>query len=223
MSKKTVFAVVAAVAMAIPSAASAQSIGVGARVGTLGIGGEAAVGLGSILAVRGGIGSGSFDADITVDNNKYTVGFPDRIWNIGVDLYPGLGGLHISAGFLHRPKFDVNGAFSGTTQIGNNTYNGDITFTAEMKNEKETGPFLGLGFGRTAKHGLGFSLDLGAAVLGDGKVTVTNYTCNSGGTDCKAQIQSDVEAERAKIETEINDKGYAKVHPILSFSLHYGL
>lgn len=222
MSKKTVLALAFA-AIALPSAAFGQ-IGIGARAGTMGIGGEVAVGLGSHLAIRGGFGTTNYELSGTFADKDYTVNFPDNIWNVGVDLYPTGGGFHLSAGLLNRKQFDFTGAYTGSAQIGNRTYNGNITITGNMKNEKETAPYAGIGFGRTAKSGIGFSLDLGAAAMGDGKITITNYTCQSGSTNCTSQISpADIEAERAEIEADLNDKGYAKWHPILSLSLHFGL
>lgn len=221
MSKKTVYALAAALAMALPSAASAQ-ISIAARGGTLGLGGEAAFGIGSKLAIRGGIGSTAYHYDGTFSDKTFTVDLPSSIWNVGVDLYPGLGGFHISAGLLNRKQFDFTGNYTGSAEIGGTTYTGNISLVGNMKNDRETAPYAAIGFGRTTKRGLGFSLDLGAASMGNGNINFTSVTCTtSGGADCTSQIsQSDIDQEERNVE---DDLGYAlKVHPIISLSVHFG-
>ncbi|HEX6557839.1 MAG TPA: hypothetical protein VF021_00210 [Longimicrobiales bacterium] len=222
MSKKTVYALAALMAAAIPSVASAQ-FSIAARAGTLGLGGEAAVAIGSRLAIRGGIGSTALHYDGTFSDKTFTVDLPSSIWNVGVDLYPGLGGFHVSAGLLNRKQFDFTGNYTGSADIGGTTYNGNISLVGNMKNDHETAPYLAIGFGRTTKSGLGVSFDLGAASMGDGRIDFTRVTCTTtSGADCTSQIQqSDIDAEERSVE---DDLGYAlKVHPILSLSLHFGL
>jgi hypothetical protein len=220
MSKKTILAL-AVCAIAFPSAARAQ-IGVGVRAGTLGIGGEVAIALGSHLAIRGGVGATGYHYDGTYDNKNFKVDLPPTIFNIGLDFYPGIGGLHASVGMLNRKKFDFVGAFTQSATIGGQTYQGDITLTGNMTNERETAPYVSVGFGRTTKTGIGFSLDLGAASMGKGTVTFTDYTCQSGTTNCKSQIpQARVDEEAAIVSSDL--EGWLKWHPILSASLHFGL
>ena len=221
MSKKTLLALVAALAVSIPTAAYAQ-IGIAARAGTLGIGGEVAFGLGSHVAIRGGIGTTKYHYDGTFSDKEFTVDTPPSIWNVGVDLYPGLGGLHLSAGILNRKQFDFTGHYTGSTDIGGHSYNGTIDLVGDMTNANETAPYAAIGFGRTSKRGFGISLDLGAASMGEGTVNFTSTSCTlSTGQSCKnAQFDADVQAEEAKINDDIG--GFLKLHPILSLSLHYG-
>ena len=220
MSKKTLLAFATVVACALPSAASAQ-IGIAARAGTLGIGGEAAIGLGRMLQVRGGIGSTKYDLKGTLGDNEYTVSFPDKIWNVGVDVFPFGGGLHLSAGFLNRPEFAIKGSSTKSSTFGNTTYTGTVNAAGTVANKKETNGFVGLGFGRTSKRGLGISLDLGVAFTGDATVDITSASCT--GTCPHQPTASEIAAEETKISADINDKQYAKYHPIASLSLHYGI
>ncbi len=220
MSKKTLLALVAALAVSIPTAAFAQ-IGIAARAGTLGIGGEVAFGLGSHVAIRGGIGTTSYSYDGTFSDKTWHVETPPSIWNAGVDFYPGLGGFHISAGVLNRKKFDFSYTQTGSQTVGNTQYNGTVNIVGEMNNANETAPYAALGFGRTNKSGLGISIDLGAASMGDGTITVTQKNCTTNAPGgCPTSFNSDVEAERQKVQDDIG--GFLKLHPILSLSLHYG-
>ncbi|HUP90102.1 MAG TPA: hypothetical protein VM100_12145 [Longimicrobiales bacterium] len=221
MSKKTALVLAAFVAMAIPSAAFGQ-IGIAARIGTLGAGGEVAIGLGKHLQVRGGLGILGLEREGTLNDKTYSVTFPDQIWNVGVDLFPSSGGFHVGAGILNRPRFDFAGSYTGSAAIGNKTYNGNITITGNMANESDTGPYGLIGFGRTSKSGFGISFDIGAAALKDGQVEITDWTCQSGTTNCKSTIsQADIDAEEQKIEDDFGT--FFKIHPILSLSVHIGL
>lgn len=226
MSKKTSITLAALIAFVLPTAAFAQ-IGIGARAGTLGIGGEVSFALGSHFAVRGGFGTTKYHYDGDFAGKQFTVDTPPSIWNVGVDLYPGAGGFHVSAGVLNRKKFDFTGHYSGSTQVGNNTYTGDIDLIGNMTNKNETAPYAALGFGRTAKSGLGISLDLGAASMGTGTVTFTSATCKvtsgpAAGQSCATStFQADVNREAAKVSADA--EGFLKIHPIVSLSLHYGL
>lgn len=220
MSKKTVLALAVAAVMALPVVASAQ-VGVGVRVGTLGIGGEASIGIGSMFAVRGGIGSTSYHYDGDFNDKQYTVDFPKTIWNVGVDFYPTGGGLRLSAGLLNRKKFDLTGSYTGTTTIGNNTYTGNVKLVGDMKNDKETAPYAAIGFGKTTSKGIGFFLDLGAAMLGDGQITLDGTCTLTTGQSCEtATFDADVQAEADKAEADLG--GVLKVHPILQIGLKFG-
>jgi hypothetical protein len=220
MSMKTKLALAAFVALVLPTASFAQ-VGIGVRAGTLGIGGEAAIALGSHLAVRGGIGTTKLSYDGTFDNKTWHVDTPPSIWTAGIDLFPGGGGFHLSGGLLNRKGFDFAYSQTGSQTVGNTTYNGTVNIAGDMTNEHETAPYVGLGFGRVAKTGFGFSLDLGAAQMGDAHIAITSKSCTTtapGG--CPSSFNNDVETERQKVEDDIG--GFLKWHPILSIGLHIG-
>ncbi|MDO8500284.1 MAG: hypothetical protein Q7S20_00395 [Gemmatimonadaceae bacterium] len=221
MSKRCVLAVALA-ASALPSVASAQ-LSVGARVGTLGIGAEAGYGFNSRFAFRGGLGITKYHYEGDFSDKQFTVDTPPSIWNIGVEVSPFSNAFHLSAGVLHRPQFDLTGTFTGSTDVGNNTYSGTVRVVGNMKNEREIGPFLGLGFGRMTKRGFGMSFDLGVAQLGEGKINFTSATCTaSNGQPCpnQSQFQADVQQDAADANKEIAT--YLKWHPIISLAFHYG-
>jgi len=219
MSKKTILAV-AIITMALPTIALAQ-IGIGARAGTLGVGGEVSFALGSHLAVRGGIGVSKITYDGDFAGKTWHVETPPSIWNVGVDLYPGVGGFHVSVGVLNRKKFDFGYTQTGTQTVGNNTYTGTVDIAGEMTNAHETAPYASLGFGRTTKSGIGISLDLGAASMGDGTITLTKKNCTTTAGACPSSFSADADAEAAKASADLS--GFLKVHPIISLGLHFGL
>lgn len=220
MLKKLVVA--AALGVFVSSAASAQ-FSVGARVGTLGIGAEAGFEVNPNFSFIGGWGSTAYHYDGDFDGKTVTLDTPPSIWNLGVQFAPSGGAFHFIAGVLHRPQFDLTGKYTGSTQVGNNTYNGTVSLTGNVKNDREIGPYLGIGFGKMTKRGFGVSFDLGAGMLGEGKVNLTSATCTlSSGSPCpnQSQFQSDVQAEAKKMTDDIGS--YVKWHPIASLSFHYG-
>lgn len=220
MSKKTLLAFAMAAAVVLPATAFGQ-IGIAARAGTLGIGGEAAIGLGKMLQIRGGIGSTKYSYDGTFNDKTWSVDTPSSIWNVGVDLFPFGGGFHLSAGMLNRPKFDFEYTQSGQQTVGNTTYNGTVHIVGDMTNAHETAPYGGIGFGKTSKSGLGISFDLGVASMGEGTINVTQKSCTTtapGG--CPSSFNTDVNTEVQKVQDDIG--GFLKLHPILSLSLHFG-
>ena len=89
--KKSIPVFLFALLLAIPTTLQAQEVGIGARIGTLGFGAEAAVSLNNNIVVRGGIGS--FMVDFTGDyaDVTYTVTPPSMTATLGIDLYPAGG------------------------------------------------------------------------------------------------------------------------------------
>lgn len=221
MTRKIVIAI-AALFLVVPVSARAQ-FGIGLRGGLLGVGPEVSLGVNPQIGFRGGIGITKYHYDGTFNDKQVTVDTPDNIWNVGVDLSPFSGGLHLSAGVMHRPQFDLTGTYTGSTQVGNNTYAGTIKLAGNMKNDSEIGPYATIGFGKTITPGLGFSLDLGTGYMGAGQINLTSSSCTlSNGSPCpnQSQFQSDVAAEQKKMNDSI--ASYVKWHPIISLSLHYG-
>lgn len=221
MLKKSVIA--AGLLCLICSASASAQFGIGLRGGTLGVGPEVTLGLNSQMGLRGGFGITKYHYDGTFSDKTVSVDTPNNIWNAGVDLMPFGNGFHLGAGMMHRPQFDLAGTYTGSTKVGNNTYAGTVKLAGNMKNDSEIGPYGVLGFGRTTKQGLGFTLDLGTGYMGTGKITLTSSSCTlSGGGACpnQSQFQSDVAAEQKKMNDSI--ASYVKWHPIISLSVHYG-
>lgn len=224
-SKKTALALATILAVALPTTAFGQ-IGIGARAGTLGIGGEVSVGIGSRLGIRGGIGFLPAEVDGTLDDIDYTLDPPDNIWNVGVDFYPTGGGFRLSAGVINRKQFDLSATQTGSTDVGGTTYNGTIVINGSLQNERETAPYVAIGFGKTFSRGVGLFLDLGAAQMGEADIEFTG-TCTVNTTPpqpCPPQngrtFQQSLDAEEARAEEDAGS--FLKWHPILQIGLKIG-
>ncbi len=220
--KRSAVALAALMAVALPAVASAQ-VSVGARAGTLGLGGEVSFGVTRMLAIRGGIGAIPYEYSNDFEGVDYTVMAPDRIWTIGVDVYPFGGGLRLSAGLLNRPAFELDATGTQQAEIGDQTYNADLNVRGALTNEKETAPYAAIGFGRATGRGLGFFVDLGAAFLGEGEISLSG-TCEetSTGQPCP-NFQAELQREEDEANAQLDDFGsFVKVHPILQVGVRFG-
>lgn len=227
MSKKTLLAL-AALVIAFPATAFGQ-IGIGVKAGTLGVGGEVSFGLNSRLAIRGGLGSIPAEPTFTLSDIEYTINPPSTIWNIGVDVFPFGGGFHLSAGLLNRKRYELDINATGSQDIGDETYNGEIHLAGFLENEKETAPYVAIGFGRVASNGIGLFIDLGASPLGAANIEFPVATCKitsgpAAGQDCPSQNgktfreSANEEADQA----EEDAGGFLEWHPILQIGLKFG-
>jgi hypothetical protein len=223
MSKKTALALAAAIAIALPTTAFGQ-IGIGARVGTLGLGGDVSFGIGSRLGIRAGLGVMPDDIEITLDDIDYTLNPPSNIWNIGVDFYPFGGGFRLSGGIVNRKNFELRAVRTGETEIGDNTYNGTITIDGSLGNERETAPYVAIGFGKVHSNGFGLYVDLGAAQMGDPDIRLTGTCVVNGTQPCPSEngqtFQQTLDEEAQQAEEDAGT--YVKWHPILQVGLKIG-
>jgi len=225
--RKTLLTLVAVATLAVPAAAQAQ-IGIAGRAGTLGLGGEAALGLGDALVIRGGIGLMPLEVDATsfwdVGNDvEATLKLPDTWYNVGADLYLS-GSFRIGGGMLFKPDDPtVTGSVTGTASIDI----GGVTYTASEIAEvegrlvsKDQAPYVLIGFGKHTSQGIGLFLDLGVAMTGDPTVELEATSGNSTVIN-SAEFQSRLRAEEQSLQDDLPT--YAKYWPILNIGLRIGI
>jgi hypothetical protein len=190
------------------------------RISTLGVGLEAGKLLMSHVGVRVGVNFGSISKTSNQSDISYDANLKFKAVSALVDLYLSpRGTFHFTGGLVTNP-LTLTGtgqpSSSGTFTINSHDYTaaqvGTLTATGKFAG---VGPYLGLGFGTSARKGgrLKFLFDLGT-VIGSAKLTLT-----ATGAGSNAQLASDLEAQRAKTEKDI-DK-IAKVYPVISFGLSY--
>jgi hypothetical protein len=218
MACKRAFVFLVTVALAVPVSAAAQSLGIGARVGTLGLGGEAAVGLTDRIVVRGGMGFTPFEPSATFDDIDVKLSLPTW-YNAGVDLYLN-GAMRIGAGMLFKADDpELTGTFNQSQDIGGQTFTpAEIGTLVGVVDSSDSAPYLLLGFGKHTSPGIGLFLDLGVAFLGDPQVTLDS----EGGTlsnDPSMRNALDQEAQ----DFEDDMRTYLRFWPILSLGLRIGL
>lgn len=204
--------------LASASSLTAQSLAIGARAGTLGIGPEVAVGLSDWLAVRGGIGYFPLDLDdVELEDLTYAVDPPKTYSSLGVDFYPGGGPFRLMGGLIFRSgNIEVSTSVSPGDEVGGIVMPMGGGITGEVEQETR-GPFFGIGFGKHTSGGFGLFLDLAVAVLGSPEVVLSpdaQLAQVPGITQALAQ-----EEERIKDEISSylgDDEKYLEYWPILS-------
>lgn len=213
--------------LAVPVVLPAQSAGtrgsdvsIAVRVSTLGFGAEVSKLVTSHLGVRLGANTYSLTKNVDQSNVTFDAKLKMKALTALVDFYPGSrGSFHLTGGLITNPV--------EITAVGQPTANGTFTIndrtytTAQVGTLTGTGkwpkmsPYAGIGFGTPANShkGIKFIFDLGAAV------SKSTIALTATGTANNAQLQSDLNAQVAKTQKDI-DK-YAKVYPIFSFGLAF--
>lgn len=210
--------VVATAAAATTPAAATGQLGVAVRGGTLGIGGEIALGLTHRLVVRGGVGRTSYVVTTTFDDVRMEVDLPENWYNAGVDLYLN-GVVRLGGGVLIKPENpSMVGRLEESVDLGGQTFTpqeiGMLTGTIASK---ERAPYVLVGLGKHTDGGLGLSVDVGAAFTGEPRVTLQA----AGGTyPDQAELGARLEQEARNFEADM--KTYLKIWPILSLGLRLG-
>jgi hypothetical protein len=215
--KKTVLALAAVALLAVPGVAEAQ-LGIAGRVGTLGVGGEAALGFGDIV-IRGGMGLAPLEPTATIDDIEVTLKLPEKWYNIGVDLYLG-SAFRIGGGMLFKSEDPtLEGVLTATTDIGGRAFTPDElgTLTGTLDSEDKA-PYVLIGFGKHTAKGIGLFLDLGVAFTGDPEITLDA----TGGTFSDATaLRGYLDTEAANFEEDVGS--YLKYWPILNIGLRIGV
>lgn len=205
-----------ALTLAAPQAAPAQGFGVGVRAGTLGLGGEAAMGLTRFLAVRGGVGYFPLEVSLDYSGVDYTVTPPSSMATVGIDLYPTGRSFRLMAGLLVRhgdTKIESGDLGQGrSVQIGNSEYDQAGVIRGVLKTDA-TAPFFGVGLGRHTAPGFGVSLDMGVALVGKPRVELSA----SGPISEDPRLAADLQLEEQDIEEDA--KGILAYWPVLSLGI----
>jgi hypothetical protein len=197
---------------------AAQGVGFGARVGTLGLGGELAIGLTESLTVRGGIGLSPLEPGVTFNDIDVNLKLP-TVFNVGLDLYLN-SAVRIGGGILFRSGHpELTGTFDASQDIGGVTFTplqiGTLTGVIESSG---SAPYVLIGFGRHTAEGVGLFLDVGVAFMGEPAVRL-------GARD--GTLSSDVDPLMSALQQEAADfeadvPGYLKFWPILSLGIRVG-
>jgi len=215
--KKFLFIAAVLALLAGPSAATAQ-FGVAGRVGTLGIGAEGAIGLSERFVIRGGLGLSRLEASTSFDGIPVTLTLPESWYNVGIDFYLN-GAFRIGGGVLFKPDdpaitgtftepVDIGGMVLTPTEIG--------TITGEVRSDDQAVYAL-IGFGKHTAGGIGLSLDIGAAMLGNPGVVLGA----EGGSLDPILLASLLDQEARDFEEDM--KTYLKIWPILNLGIRIGV
>ncbi|HEY7241200.1 MAG TPA: hypothetical protein VH600_18660 [Burkholderiales bacterium] len=193
--------------LALAAAGSAQAAGIGARIGTTGLGADVAWDLAPTLSARVGYSGGSVDHDVTTDIT-YHGKLKLQNLNTFLDFAP-LGPLfRFTGGFIFNDnKFDVN-----TDPVNGGSISGTV------KPSNSAAPYLGIGYGRVSGAGVNFYADLGVMYQGSPKASLTANCGTLSAGQCSA-LQAQVANEQAQLEDKLKN---AKYYPVLNIGLTIG-
>jgi len=193
--------------LALAAASSAQAGGVGARIGTTGLGADVAWSLAPTVAARVGYSGGKVDHDVSTDITYHGKLNLSNL-NAMLDFSP-LGPFRITGGFIFNDnKFDVH-----TDQVNGSSISGTV------KPSNSAAPYLGIGYGNVAGAGVNFYADLGVMYQGSPKATLT-ANCGAGvsASQCSA-AQSQAASQQAQLEDKLKN---AKYYPVLNIGVTIG-
>jgi hypothetical protein len=196
----------------------ATGIQVGGFAGTTGAGYEAAVRLNSFCLVRVGHSNLDFDVSSTYREIPYHY-TSDISWTTAVlDLYPGTGKFHFSAGAAFNSSDVRVAAFTEEPlSVGYLTYSpdqlGEIRGTVSIPG---MAPYFGVGFGNrpAVEPGLTFSLDFGLLFQG---YTVDLW--HEGGSlppELDAVLDQNIEVEQGFLQDQFDR---LDIYPVVTLAL----
>ncbi|MFL6621626.1 MAG: hypothetical protein ACJ8KA_04225 [Sulfurifustis sp.] len=204
----------------IAAGTSADGFGLGVKAGTLGGGIEGTIGISDSLNLRVGVNSASPSFDQTESDVKYRIAADLKSTALLLDWHPFAGGFRVSAGVLdNKNAFHLRGQpTGGTFTIGGATFtSAEIgTLSGDVRFDKKTAPYVGLGWGNAATKGFGASLEIGAMFHGKPQVELRSQ----GGTlSSDPSVQSALREEEQDAESDLES---LKAYPVISLGLSYG-
>ena len=197
----------------LPLQAPAVDPTISAKLGSLGLGVEGALGLTDQFTLRLGFNRYSFEIEESVDDIEYDLDLEWRSIALFADWHPFDSSFRFTAGVL-RNNNEVSGSTtSSTITIGDTVYRG-VGLDADVE-FNSFAPYLGLGWqtGLLKERGWGFNVDLGIMYQGAGSVSLTPTGLAADLVD-----PDDVAREEQRFEEDIEDYKY---YPVFSFGVSY--
>ena len=193
---------------ALATCGSAHAIGIGAKVGTTGIGGDIAMSVFPLVDARLGWAGGSLSRTYSTSSASYDGKMKLNNLNALLDFHP-LGPLfRLTGGVIFNDnKYDATGTPNGLPG----------SYSASVKGNSAA-PYLGVGWGRVAGMGINWYADLGAMFMGSPKATITANCGGLTGAQC-ATLQNQAAAEQSALQDKINS---FKIYPVISIGFTIG-
>lgn len=200
-------------------AASAQTVAVGANVGTTGVGLEAQLSLGPIFVLRANIDQLDHDIDEAYDGIDYSGAFAFDTVGGFVDLHPFgnaflisggayLGDRDISLGATPKTPVEIGGTTYTPSQVG--TLSGAIKL-------QDVAPFVGVGWDDTftRRSPWGFRAIAGVAFSDTPEVALDS---SGGSLSNNATFQDRLDDEARDIQDDVEGYGF---FPVIQVGLNY--
>ena len=194
-------------------------IGLAAKIGTLGPGLEATIGITEWLNLRAGgyyfrVRHGGTVRDVEFDFDVKLASVP-----LLADWHPFENEFRISGGVVYnRNMADLDGTPNKITTIGDNDYTpeeiGELSGSVRFNN---WAPYIGLGYGNAvldADKTWGFVFDIGIMWQGSPSVALSANGTKAG----DSTFQQDLAMEESDIQ---DDADVFRIYPVLSFGISY--
>lgn len=216
---RAILALIAAVLLPCGVAGAAfEEWAIGAKAGTLGLGGEITTNLAPDVHLRGSIQWFELDFDVEFDDIDYDVNVDLLNPLLLIDWYPFAGDFRISAGALFNgTEIDLEATSAEPIEIGDSVYRPDEFGSIRGESDfDDIAPYIGIGFGNhlSQDRHWGFSTDMGVAFIGSPNVDLRV----TGPFADNPLLLADLEEEEREIEDDL-DK--FRFYPVLSFTLYY--
>lgn len=205
-----------AMVLAFDGSAAAQGLMVAGRFGTLGLGVDASVAVGSRLALRAGAGFQPWEPSHVIDEIDFELELRSPAWLVAADLYVA-GPLRLSGGLAaFGSDISVRARLTEDVEIGNGTYSpSEIgTLTGDF-DTNDVAPWVAIGFGRATGRGVGLTFDLGVAFQGEPVVSLAS----DGPLADTPEFQANLAREEQNIQ---DDAKLVKLYPVVSLGITIG-
>ncbi len=192
------------------------------KVGTLGIGAEAGVGLSDDIAFRGGVNLFRYSFDSTIGDIDYDMETTFKNVSLLLDWHPFGGAFRLSGGiYLNGNEIDVDGTYRQDKLPPEFLQNPGLTGLARVKGTVDfnaVSPYLGLGW--VSNHGRkGWGVAFDAGVLFQGSPNVSDlYLETPPGLQTPIESIIFLDEQRKEIEDDLDQFQY---YPSLSLTVNY--
>jgi hypothetical protein len=219
VTTRAAFLVAATVLLACGSAqATFDEWAIGAKIGTLGIGGDLTTSVIPQVNLRASVQWFECSFDAQVSDIDYDVDLNLLNPLLLLDWYPFNGSFRISAGALfNASSIQLRGRPAGEVEIGEQTYRADEVGTLEGDVEFDpVVPYVGIGWGNAlgSSGHWGLTIDLGVAFIGSPDLDLSA----NGPIASNPTFQQQLAQEKHDIQNELSDYN---IYPVLSLSLFY--
>ncbi|MGH8221706.1 MAG: hypothetical protein ACREQZ_01920 [Woeseiaceae bacterium] len=197
------------------STATADSLWLGAKVGTMGLGLEGTWRPIPWLDLRVGANAYDYDetgfqAGVNYDGTLHL----DSYYATANLLFPASPFRFTAGGYSNGNEVRLTSAENGSYDIGGTPYSAAEVGTLRSNTSfDDVAPYLGLGFDFSLFGQVGMSLDLGVLWQGDPVVTLTADGTMADDPD----FQSQLDAERSELEEEFD---VLKAYPVVSLGFN---
>jgi len=191
---------------------------IGAKAGTLGLGGELTTDIVPQLNVRGSVQWFGLEVDRGFEDIDYELDLDLLSPLLLLDWYPFGGSFRLSGGILFNESDVGLRAMPGEpVEIGGTTYTpaevGTLTGRSDFN---RIAPYIGIGWGNAVGRSkrLGLAMDAGVAFIGSPGVNLSA----TGPIASDPTFQANLAEEEDEIEDDLSD---FRFYPVLSLSLYY--